>query len=545
MGERDQFRPGAEETVRQAMMQVAAAAASVQASSDFDRILQEKSIMGEIVQAIAGALRPNHGTAWLVAFYSPSSADQADMGLAVRGCLQQLAREGRVPDWNLIQTGATQWLTRFIQSRTEHITRLRDLVDRTAAKVASGAQGNQGWEVFLSPERRLAVSAEIARDLGLYLGPEQMVATEPEILALAEWLVRENLGAGALEDFLRDPSLTEIMVGAGGHIWVEKDGRVQDSGQTLPEMRAVWFAQRLAAIIGSRIDQSEPSMDGFLSDGSRVHVILPPVAIDGVSITIRRHSRRPSLEQLVANGAMSEDAVAFLRDAVSGMSNLLVSGGTSSGKTTVLNVIASFIGSHERVLTMEDAPELRLPLSHVIRLRTRKANIESRGEFTTRMLVREALRMRPDRIVVGEVRGAEALDMIEAMNTGHDGCLSTAHANGPLDMVKRLGQMMKRGDSQLTDAGAYELIASALHIIVHAERRINADGQVTRGIEEIVEIEGYTPERPGTQGFVLRPLFRRGAGRELRQVGCISHNLAEHLRLNGVDVSRWVNGHGQ
>ncbi|HYG59446.1 MAG TPA: ATPase, T2SS/T4P/T4SS family, partial [Symbiobacteriaceae bacterium] len=377
-----------------------------------------------------------------------------------------------------------------------------------------------------------------------YLGPEQMAATEPEVLALAEWLVRENLGAGALEDYLRDPSLTEIMVGAGGRIWVEKDGRVQDAGQTLPEMRAVWFAQRLAAMIGSRIDQSEPSMDGFLSDGSRVHVILPPIALDGVSITIRRHSRRPTLEQLVGYGALSDDAVGFLRDAVSGMANVLVSGGTSSGKTTVLNVIAGFIGERERVLTMEDAPELRLPLPHVIRLRTRKANIENRGEFTTRMLVKEALRMRPDRIVVGEVRGAEALDMIEAMNTGHDGCLSTAHANGPLDMLKRLGQMMKRGDAQLTDSGAYELVASALHIIVHAERRISGDGKVTRGVDEIVEIEGYAPDRPGTQGFVVRPIFRRGSDQVLRQVGAISPKLATHLRLNGVDVSRWVSGHG-
>ncbi|MDF2628843.1 MAG: type secretion system protein [Symbiobacteriaceae bacterium] len=532
----------------QAFDDVAAASAvsaALPASTEFDRILQEKTVMAELVQAIAGALRPAHGVGWLVAFYSPAPRDQAEMGFAVRTCLQQLARDGRAPEWHAIQPAATQWLSRFIQSRSEQVTKLRDLVDRTAAKVAAAGAAGQAWEIFLSPERRIAVSAEIARDLGLYLGPEQMAATEPEILALAEWLVKENLGAGALEDYLRDPGLTEIMVGSGGQIWVEKDGRVEDAGQTLPETRALWFAQRLAAIIGSRIDQSEPSMDGFLSDGSRVHVILPPIAIDGVSITIRRHSRRPTLEQLVENGAVSEDAVAFLRDAVGGMANVLVSGGTSSGKTTILNVVAGFIGDSERVLTMEDAPELRLPLPHVIRLRTRKANIESRGEFTMRMLVKEALRMRPDRIVVGEVRGAEALDMIEAMNTGHDGCLSTAHANGPLDMLKRLGQMMKRGDPQLTDAGAYELVASALHLIVHAERRVAADGRVTRGVEEIAEVVQYLPERAGTMGFVVRPVFRRGADRVLRRVGAISEKLAVHLRLNGVDASRWVTDDGQ
>jgi pilus assembly protein CpaF len=432
-----------------------------------------------------------------------------------------------------------------VQSRSERLVKLRDLIDRTASKVAGAGSGGAGFELILSAERRTAVALEMARDLSLYLGPEQMVAADAETMALAEWLVRENLGAGALENFLRDTSLTEIMVGAGGHIWVEKDGRVQDTGQVLPEIRAVWFAQRLAALIGSRIDQSEPSMDGFLHDGSRVHVILPPVAMDGVSITIRRHSRRPSLEQLVAGGAMTQEAADFLQGAVAGMANVLVSGGTSSGKTTILNVVAGFIGQTERVLTMEDAPELRLALPHVIRLRTRKANIEGRGEFTTRMLVKESLRMRPDRIIVGEVRGAEALDMIEAMNTGHDGCLSTAHSNGPLDMLKRLGQMMKRGDAQLTDSGAYELIASALHLIVHAERRISKDGRVTRGLVEIAEVVGYDPERAGILGFILKPIFDRGEDRVLRQVGSISEKLAKRLHLNGVDVSKWVASRGE
>jgi pilus assembly protein CpaF len=511
-------------------------------TADFDRLLQEKAVLTDVVQAIANALRERHATAWLVAFYNPTPADQAEMGLAVRTCFQAMARDGRAPEWGIIQQAVTQWLSRFVHGRGERLGRFRDLIDRTAGKLAGASAAGAAWELVLSAERRAAVSAEVARELAPYLGPEQTVATEADVLALAEWLVRENLGAGALEEYLRDQTLTEIMVGAGGHIWVEKEGRVQETSQNLPETRAIWFAQRLAALIGSRIDQAEPAMDGFLSDGSRVHVILPPVAMDGVSITIRRHSQRPSLEQLVAFGALTEEAAQFLEAAVSGMANVLVSGGTSSGKTTILNVVAGFINKHERVLTMEDAPELRLPIPHVIRLRTRKANIEGRGEFTMRGLVKESLRMRPDRIVVGEVRGAEALDMIEAMNTGHDGCLSTAHANGPLDMLKRLSQMMKRGDPQLTDTGAFELIASALHLIVHAERRISADGRVTRGVEEIVEVAGYLPERAGAQGFLLRPIFRRGPDRALQQVGRISDKLALHLRLNGVDVSRWGAG---
>jgi pilus assembly protein CpaF len=506
--------------------------------AEFDRMLQTPSISGELIRAIADTLRANHAANWLVAFYCPSPTDEAAMGIALRRCFHQLASEGRVPDWDSVQEAAMHWLSRFVSS--ERLGRLRDLTERTAAKVAGSGSSAGSNEIILSAEKREVVAAAVAEDLRPYLGAEHMVANDSELLALANWLVLENLGAGALEQFLRDQSLTEIMVGNRGHIWVEESGRVRDTDQTLPGTRALWFAQRLAAVIGSRIDQAEPAMDGFLDDGSRVHVIIPPIAMDGVSITIRRHSRRPTLEQLIVNGAITEEAAGFLKDGVGGMSNILISGGTSSGKTTVLNVVAGFINQNERVLTMEDAPELRLPLPHVVRLRTRKANIEGRGEFTMRMLVRESLRMRPDRIVVGEVRGAEALDMIEAMNTGHDGCLSTAHSNGPLDMLKRLGQMMKRGDSQLTDSGAFELIASALHLIVHAERRVSADGMVTRGIMEIVELEGYHPDRPGAQGFVLRPIFHRGPDRVLRRVGGISEKLAMHLRQNGADSARWV-----
>lgn len=513
---------------------------------EFDRLMQEqKSVQAEVIQAIAGALRSRHGDAWLIALYNPAERDEADIGRAATSCFQRLSREGRVPEWNMIHMPAQQWLKRYIQSRkSERMKMLRELIERTASKGSAAGTG-EGHHLILSTERRSAVSRDVKAELeALYLGPEQLVVNEAELLAFAEWLVKENLGAGALEDFLRDPSLTEIMVGTGGRIWVEKDGKVLDTPQRLPEERARWFAQRLAALIGSRIDQSEPSMDGYLEDGSRVHVILPPVAMDGVSITIRRHSRRPPLEQLIRSGAMSQEAANFLLSAVSGMANILISGGTSSGKTTILNVLAGFIGGSERVLTMEDAPELRLPLPHVIRMRTRKANIEGRGEFSMRMLVKESLRMRPDRIVVGEVRGAEALDMIEAMNTGHDGCLSTAHANGPLDMLKRLAQMMKRGDPQLTDHGAYELIAAALHLIVHAERRVSADGIVTRGVMEIAEIVSYSSERPGIQGFVLRPIFSRGEDRVLRQVGRISDRLAMHLRLNGAQVDLQVSGDG-
>lgn len=281
-------------------------------------------------------------------------------------------------------------------------------------------------------------------------------------------------------------------------------------------------------------------MDGFLEDGSRVHVIIDPIAMDGVTITIRRHSNPPTLEQLLKWNALSPELARFLETAVRGRSNVLISGGTSSGKTSLLNVVAGFIPKEERVITMEDSPELKLPLPHLIRLRTRKANIEGKNAFPMGQLVIESLRMRPDRIVVGEVRGAEALYMIEALNTGHDGGLSTAHANSPLDMLKRLSMMMKRGDSSLDDRGAYELVAASIHLIVQASRRV-INGKVVRGVEEVVEVLDYDASKPGAMGFKLNPLFRRDMEtRQIVRVGKLSPKLAEHLKLNGEDVSEWV-----
>lgn len=518
-----------------------------------ERLLEHPDLKEGFVRAVVAALRERHGSHWLVSYYDPDEGDRNLFRKALQKCVIQLADARRDLDFNELSGAADQWLTKHLR-KGDRLRLLRDLTERVAARKTEEGKDTADTRagIVLDPGRRIEVAEAAAQDLRHYMGPENLVATDEDVMNLANWLVQENLGAGALEQYLQDQSLTEIMVGNQGRIWVEKDGTVMETAQTLPDERARWFAQRLAALIGSRIDQAEPTMDGFLEveqdghkDVSRVHVILPPIAMDGVSITIRRHSKRPGLEKLMASGAVSSDAADFMRDAVTGMANLLISGGTSSGKTTILNIVAGFIGQHERVLTMEDAPELDLPLPHKVRLRTRKANIEGRGEFTMRMLVKESLRMRPDRIVVGEVRGAEALDMIEAMNTGHDGCLSTAHANGPLDMLKRLGQMMKRGDGQLTDSGAFELIAAALHLIVHAERRVSADGKVTRGVMEIVEVVGYSPDRPGTLGFVLKPIFQRGSDQVLRRVGSISQKLAEHLRLNGVDVSRWVNDDGR
>lgn len=513
-------------------------------AADFDRLVQDPEVLGKVMDAIARQLRRRHGDRWLAAWADPTGQDELDILRGAEAAFRSLEAEGKAPGWEQIREQAGKWVSRIIALKRQQWAEWGRLAEQVAtAQVTSHGDvpwsGLGGW--ILDGAARVRLVGELEDRLRPMLTLERQVAAEADIRALAEAVVQENLGAGMLEEFLADQSLTEIMVGRGGRIWVEKDGRLLDTGKTVPERRALWFAQRLAAVIGSRVDQSEPTMDGFLPDGSRVHVILPPVAMDGIAITIRRHSRRPSLEQMIANGALSQESAAFLQVAVEGRANILVSGGTSSGKTSMLNILAGFIPPGERVITMEDAPELQLPLPHWIRLRTRRANIEGRGEITMRQLVRESLRMRPDRIVVGEVRGAEALDMIEAENTGHDGGLSTAHANGPRDMLKRLGLMCRRGDPTLTEYGAYELIESAIHLIVHTERRV-IGGVVVRGVQEIVEVEAFRPDagRQGAEGFILRPIFARGTDRVLRRVGNISERLAQHLTLNGVDAGRWA-----
>lgn len=516
--------------------------------NDVDQLLMDSEVLKAVMVAIARPLRVRYGAEWLLNFTMPGALTEDDMTAAEQSVMEEmaaLADQGKVPAVDVLRGAMGEWLRRLFKSREAQWQRLSEATERVASDVrqqSSGKRegGSQTASLFMPEENRAAVVEAVFRNIFDYLNLERLAATEKEIWPLAEGLVNENLGAGVLEDYLRDESLSEIMVGRGGHIWVERNGRLIDTGTSVPEKRAMWFAQRLATLIGSRVDAASPSMDGFLDDGSRVHILISPIAMDGVCITIRRHAKRPTLEQLLAWGALTEELADFLRCAVAGRANILISGGTSSGKTSLLNVVAGFIPPEERVITMEDSPELRLPLPHVIRLRTRQANIEGKNAFPMGQLVIESLRMRPDRLVVGEVRGAEALYMIEAFNTGHDGGISTAHANSPLDMLKRLTVMMKRGDSTLDDRAAYELIASSIHLIVHASRRVIND-KVVRGVDEVVEVVEYDPSRPGTLGFKLNRLFLRNEKtRQLERVGTLSERLAMHLRLNGQDVSRWT-----
>jgi len=299
------------------------------------------------------------------------------------------------------------------------------------------------------------------------------------------------LGLGPLEPFLRDPDVTEIMVNSADTVFVERAGKLYRTGASfLDEEQLRRTIEKIVGKVGRRIDEASPYVDARLPDGSRVNAVIPPVSIDGPALTIRKFASDPyEAEDLVSFGTITSPVARFLEACVRGRINILVSGGTGAGKTTTLNVLSSFIPDDERILTIEDAAELQLQQPHTVRLEYRPPNIEGKGEVTIRDLVRNALRMRPDRIVVGEVRGAEALDMLQAMNTGHDGSICTIHANSPRDVLSRLETMVLMAGMDLTMRAVREQVASAVDLIIHQARLKDGSRRFTH-VTEVVSMEG-------------------------------------------------------
>jgi pilus assembly protein CpaF len=362
-------------------------------------------------------------------------------------------------------------------------------------------------------EIRQAAQAEAVHELGQALTegdvPEEELhekVTKAVDLALAEAgtplsstdrarLVREIthniLGYGPIEPFLADPEVTEVMVNNHHTIYVERRGLIEETDVRFgSERQLLQVIDRIVAQTGRRIDESSPMVDARLPDGSRVNAIIPPLAITGPSLTIRKFSRDPlSMDDLVSFGSLSHQAAAFLEACVEGKLNVLISGGTGTGKTTLLNVLSSFIPERERIITVEDAAELRLAQRHVISLEARPANIEGKGAISIRDLVRNALRMRPDRIVVGECRGAEAVDMLQAMNTGHDGSLTTIHANSPRDALARTETLVLTAGFDLPLKAIRDQIASAFDLIIQVNRLVDGRRRITH-ITEVGRMEG-------------------------------------------------------
>src|SRR5881296_2312652 len=300
------------------------------------------------------------------------------------------------------------------------------------------------------------------------------------------------VGLGPIEFLLKDPEVTEVMMNGPDDVYVERKGRLEKvtDGLFEGEEAVLHVIERIVAPLGLRVDESSPWVDARLSDGSRVHAIIPPLSLCGPALNIRKFSPVPfTPDELLARQTLGPRMLQFLAACVRGRANVVVSGGTSSGKTTLLGVLSTFVPDEERLVTIEDAAELRLGKPHVVSLEARPANVEGKGEVTVRDLVRNALRMRPDRIIVGEVRGGEALDMLQAMNTGHDGSLSTAHANSPRDSLSRLETMVLMAGVEIPVRAIREQIAAAIHVIVQASRLSDGTRKVLK-ITEMVGMEG-------------------------------------------------------
>ena len=299
---------------------------------------------------------------------------------------------------------------------------------------------------------------------------------------LVRQVMRDSVGLGPLEALLADPAVEEVLVNGPGCVYVERGGRLETTAVAFEgeeELRNT--IERILAPLGRRVDELSPMVDARLADGSRVNVVIPPLAIDGPAISIRRFGgRRPDPEALVRMGTLDRDQRARLQEAVASRRSILISGGTGSGKTTLLNALSSFIAAEERIVTIEDAAELRLQQPHVVRLESRPAGIEGRGEVTIRDLLRNALRMRPDRIVIGEVRGPEALDLLTALNTGHDGALSTVHANSPADALRRLETLALMAGVGLPHEAIAEQVRRGVDLVVHLRRQPDGSRRVTQ-----------------------------------------------------------------
>ena len=429
----------------------------------------------------------------------------------------------------------------------------------TAADVVAPAQARAAVDPLMELRRRVHLALVKALGPQLYDATtseqqleelvrskmSEVVANESTPLSAADRqrLITETiddiLGHGPIEPLLQDPDITEVMCNGPQDVYVERAGRLELSDvRFLDDSHLRRTIEKIVAQVGRRIDEASPYVDARLADGSRVNAVIPPVSIDGPMLTIRKFSDEAfTVDDLVSFGTWTPRAAAFLEAAVRGRTNVLVSGGTGAGKTSTLNVLSSFIPEDERIVTVEDAAELRLEQPHVVRLEYRPPNIEGRGEVSIRDLVRNSLRMRPDRIVVGEVRGGEALDMLQAMNTGHDGSISTIHSNTPRDAIARLETMVLMAGVDLPVRAIREQIAAGVQFIVHQSRFKDGSRHVTH-VSEITGMEGDIITMQDIFVYDFKAGVDRETGRtrgHLKPTG-IRPRISEHLEDQGIDV---------
>jgi pilus assembly protein CpaF len=380
------------------------------------------------------------------------------------------------------------------------------------------------------------LTAQIRDAVVEFLRGENVPLSQSERDEIVEQIVYEIIGLGPIEPLFRDLTISDILVNGAMQIYIERHGKlVRVPAQFRNDAHLLSVIDRIVSRVGRRVDESSPMVDARLPDGSRVNAIIPPLALDGPVLSIRRFEADLAVQQLVGNHTLTEEMVRLLAGCVHARLNVVISGGTGSGKTTLLNALSSFIPADERIITIEDAAELRLRQEHVVRLETRPPNAEGRGEVLARDLVKNALRMRPDRIIVGEVRSSEALDMLQAMNTGHEGSLTTIHANSPRDAMARLETMILMAGTNLPDRAMREQIASAIDVIIQVSRL--ADG--TRRVLSITEVTGMEGDVMTSQE-VYR-FRRRGISPEGRVIGTFEATgvrplFTERLKVAGIDL---------
>ncbi len=409
-------------------------------------------------------------------------------------------------------------------------------VDRLKVEIHHRLIDRLDLEALERMESEKEIETQIRMAVTEFLRAESTPLSQAERDEIIEHIVWEVTGLGPIEPFFRDPTITDILVNNARNIFIERGGVLQRvPAQFRNDAHLLAVIDRIVSRVGRRVDESSPMVDARLPDGSRVNAIIPPLALDGPVLSIRRFGADLGADELLQLGSVTHEILDLLAGCVKARLNILISGGTGSGKTTLLNVLTSFIPSTERLISIEDAAELRLQQEHVVRLETRPPNAEGRGEVVPRDLVKNALRMRPDRIIVGEVRGAEALDMLQAMNTGHEGSLSTIHANSARDALSRLETMILMAGTNLPNRAMREQVASALDVIIQIQRF--PDG--TRRVVSVTEVTGMEGDVVTTQDiFRYR---RRGIGADGHVVGQFESSgvrpvFMERLKVAGVEL---------
>lgn len=392
------------------------------------------------------------------------------------------------PPWSGQTQGSTGGAAWAVADARSHSADANEALVAVKERAGTALYERMGSRISDSSLEETELHQYVKDELRTIIDEDEIPLSSGERQRLVQEIMDDVVGLGPLQKFLADDSVTEVMVNGPDKIYVERGGKLSLTGSRFTsEEHLRRIIERIVTKVGRRIDESSPLVDARLSDGSRVNAIIPPLAVNGSSLTIRKFGQVPlTVNNLISFGTLSPEIAELLHACVQARLNILVSGGTGTGKTTLLNVLSSFLPADERIVTIEDAVELQLQQEHVVRLESRPHNIEGKGEISIRDLVRNSLRMRPDRIVIGEVRGGESLDMLQAMNTGHDGSISTVHANSPRDAIARLETLVLMAGMDLPLRAIREQIASAVNLIVHISRL--RDG--TRRVTHVTEVQG-------------------------------------------------------